>query len=102
MKRVKKFVVAAMLGTMLFTSIGHGFITSTSYAEGIDDGSNYASTAYVTDGDGTNSASTAYVTDGDGANSASTVYATDEAAANSATSASTITEESDGTEENRA
>jgi hypothetical protein len=72
MKRVKKFVVAAMLGTMLCTSIGHGFITSTSYAEEIDDGSNYASTAYVTDGDG----------------------------ANSATSASTITEESDGTEEN--
>ena len=100
MKRVKKFVVAAMLGTMLFTSIGHGFITSTSYAEEIDDGSNYASTAYVTDGDGTNSASTAYVSDGDGANSASTVYATDEAAANSATSATTITEESDGTEEN--
>jgi len=100
MKRVKKFVVAAMLGTMLFTSIGHGFITSTSYAEEIDDGSNYASTAYVTDGDGTNSASTAYVSDGDGANSASTVYATDEAAANSATSASTITEELDGTEEN--
>ncbi|MBQ7428909.1 MAG: hypothetical protein IJV29_04510 [Butyrivibrio sp.] len=100
MKRVKKFVVAAMLGTMLFTSIGHGFITSTSYAEGIDDESNYASTAYVTDGDGTNSASTAYVTDGDGANSASTVYATDEAAANSASSASTIIEESDETEEN--
>ncbi len=86
MKRVKKFVVAAMLGTMLCTSIGHGFITSTSYAEEIDDGSNYASTAYVTDGNGANSASTAYVTDGDGANSA--------------TSASTITEESDGTEEN--